>query len=122
VEALKGNRLSSLRGILEDKGDITSRQIFEYVDAGDELAAEIADGTARALAILCVNLVHTTGPELILFSGGMTAAGETLISRIRRFFDETVWNSRREHVKIAIAALGEDAGIVGTAALAREAG
>jgi glucokinase len=122
VEALKDGRSSSLQGLLADKGGITSRHVFEYVEAGDELAAEIADGTARALAILCVNLVHTTGPELILFSGGMTAAGEALISRIRRFFDELIWTSRREHVKIALAALGEDAGIVGTAALAREAG
>jgi glucokinase len=121
IEALQEGRPSSLQGIIEDKGGITSRHIFEYVEAGDELAAEIADGTARALGILCVNLVHTTGPELILFSGGMTAAGDALISRIRRFFDEFIWTSRREHVKIAVAALGEDAGIVGAAALAREA-
>jgi glucokinase len=121
IEALKEGRPSSLQGIMEDKGGITSRHIFEYVEAGDALAGEIADGTARALAILCVNLVHTTGPELILFSGGMTAAGDAIMSRIRRFFDEFIWTSRREHVRITVAALGEDAGIVGAAALAREA-
>jgi glucokinase len=84
------------------------------------LAKEITDLTARALAILCVNLVHTTGPELILFAGGMAAAGDALVGRVRYFFEQLIWTSRKERVRIALAHLQEDAGAVGAAALARD--
>jgi glucokinase len=122
MEALKAGKKSSLANVLTNRGKLTSRDVYEYLEAGDKLAKEIADGTAKALAILCVNLVHTTGPELILFTGGMTAAGEAIIGPIRKFFDELIWNSRKEHVRLALGSLGEDAGMYGAAALAREMG
>jgi glucokinase len=119
-EALNEGRKSSLEAVFAARGVLTSRDVYEYVEAGDDLAREIADGTARALAILCVNLAHTTSPQLILFTGGMAAAGEVMLSRIRHFFNEYIWSSRKEQVRIALGELWEDAGIVGNAALARD--
>lgn len=122
TEALREGRLSSLNAVLESRGAITSRDVYEHVAAGDELAREIADGTARALAILCINLLHTTGPELIAFAGGMIGAGDLLISGVQRFFDELIWSSKKERVRLVQATLGESAGMVGAAALAVDMG
>jgi len=118
-EAVEQGRKSSLKEILDKKGKITAKDVYEQVVAGDELAIEIAEGTAKALAITCVNMLHTTEPRRILFSGGMIAAGEVLLEAINRHFQQQVWTLKKEDVEIRFATLGGDTGIVGAAALAR---
>ena len=118
TEAIEGGAESSLKRVLEEKGKITSKDIYEHLATGDELAKEITDGTAKALAITCINMLHTTEPKRIVFAGGMIAAGDVLLSRIRDFFDEHIWTIKKESVEICFATLGEDAGIIGAAALA----
>jgi glucokinase len=53
-------------------------------------------------------------------AGGMIAAGNVLLERIRYFFKKHVWMLKAEEPQICFATLGEDAGIIGAAALARE--
>ena len=118
TEAIEGGAESSLKRVLDEKGKITSKDIYEHLATGDELAKEITDGTAKALAITCINMLHTTEPKRIVFAGGMIAAGDVLLSRIRDFFDEHIWTIKKESVEICFATLGEDAGIIGAAALA----
>ena len=84
-----------------------------------KLAKEITDGTAKALAITCINMLHTTEPRRIVFTGGMIAAGDALLNRIQHYFDEQIWTLKKEPVEICFATLGEDTGIIGAAALAK---
>jgi len=121
TEALEAGAESSLKKVLDEKGRITSKDIYKHLAAGDKLAKEITDGTAKALAITCINMLHTTEPERIVFAGGMIAAGDILLNAIRGFFDEQIWKMKKESVEICFATLGEDAGIIGAAALARHA-
>jgi len=119
TEAIQSGAKSSLKKVLDQKGKITSKDVYQHLASGDKLAKEITDGTAKALAITCINMLHATEPKRIVFAGGMIAAGEPLLSAIRRFFDEHVWTIKKEFVEICFATLGEDAGIIGAAALAR---
>ena len=119
TEAIEGGAESSLQKVLDEKGKITSKDIYEHLAAGDKLAKEITDGTAKALAITCINMLHTTEPKRIVFAGGMIAAGDVLLNRIQDFFDEHIWTLKKESVEICFATLGEDAGIIGAAALAQ---
>lgn len=120
TEALEGGAQSSLAKVLEQKGKITSKDVYEHLAAGDELAKEVTDGTAEALAITCINMLHCTEPQRIVFAGGMIAAGDLLLSRIRHFFNQHIWTIKKEDkVEICFATLGEDAGIIGAGALAR---
>ena len=121
TEAIEKGAESSLKKVLEEKGKITSKDIYEHLAAGDKLAKEITDGTAKALAITCINMLHTTEPKRIIFTGGMIAAGDALLNRIKYFFDEHIWTLKKETVEICFATLGEDTGIIGAAALARHA-
>ena len=118
-EAIEAGAESSLKKVLDKKGEITSKDIYEHLVAGDKLAKEITDGTAKALAITCINMLHTTEPKRIVFAGGMIAAGDVLLNRIKDFFNEHIWTLKKEYVEICFATLGEDAGIIGAAALAR---
>lgn len=120
TEAIKAGAESSLKKVLRKKGEITGRDIYEHLVAGDKLARQITDETAEAMAIVCVNMLHVTEPERIVFTGGMIAAGEVLLDRIRYFFAKHIWPLKKETVEICFATLGEDAGIIGAAALAKE--
>ena len=119
AEAVGDGFPSTLKEVLDKNGEITCKDVFEHSANGDPLARETTEETARALAVLCVNMLHTTEPKQIVFAGGMIAAGDALLSRIKHYFNENIWNLRKETVEICFATLGEDAGIVGAAALAK---
>jgi glucokinase len=120
AEAVQAGAESSLKKVLEEKGEISCKDVYEYLEKGDALAKKITDETANVLAILCINMLHTTEPKRIVFSGGMINAGDILLNRIKDYFDQQIWKLKKETVEICFAALGEDSGIIGAAALARE--
>ena len=120
AEAIQAGENSSLKKILDQKGEITSKDVYEHLKAGDKLAKKITDETAEALAVLCITILHTTEPQRIVFAGGMIAAGDILLDRIKHYFNEHIWHLKKETVEICFATLGEDAGIIGAAALAKQ--
>lgn len=121
TEAARAAKASRLTGLLKQQREITCKDVFEHAAQGDSLAKEIVDQTAKALAIICINMLHTTEPKRIVFAGGMIAAGAVLLDSIKKHFDDQIWTLKKEPVEIAFATLGEDAGIIGAAALARHA-
>jgi glucokinase len=120
AEAVEAGEKSTLKKILEKKTQITCKDVFDHLKAGDKLAKKITDQTAKALAVLCINALHATEPQRIVFAGGMIAAGDILLNRIKDYFNEQIWKLKKETVEICFATLGEDAGIIGAAALAKE--
>lgn len=120
TEAIEAGVQSSLKKVLEKRGEISCKDVYEHLASGDELARQIADETAKALALLCVNVLHGTEPKRIVFAGGMIAAGDILLNRIKDYFNEQIWSLKPETVEICFATLGEDAGIIGAAALGKQ--
>ena len=118
-EALATGTESSLSGIYKQKGKVSCKDVFEHAQSGDKLANDVVDSTCETLALLCINMLHTTEPLKFVFSGGMIAAGDMLIDRIKHFFDKHIWKLKKETVNICFATLGEDSGIIGAAALAK---
>ncbi len=120
AEALNAGEKSSLKKVLDENGQITCKDVYDHLKTGDKLAKKITDETAKALAILCINALHATEPQRIVFAGGMIAAGDILLNRIKDYFSEQIWKLKKETVEICFATLGEDAGIIGAAALAKQ--
>ena len=121
TEAIEAGAKSSLKAVLQKNGQITCKDVYDHLAKGDELAKKITDETAEVLAVLCVNALHCTEPERIVFAGGMIAAGKPLLDRIKYYFKQHIWKIKQEdNVEICFATLGEDAGIIGAAALAKE--
>ncbi len=121
TEEIEAGAFSSLQKVYKEKGEISCKDIFEHSARGDKIATRITDGTAKVLGLLCVNMLHTTGPQRIVFSGGMIAAGDMLLNRIQHYFRKFIWPMKEEPLEICFATLGEDSGIIGTAALALKA-
>ncbi|TFG47879.1 MAG: ROK family protein, partial [Candidatus Brocadiia bacterium] len=120
AQAIQNGEKSSLKNILDQKADISCKDVFDHAARGDKLAERIINETAHALALLCVNMLHVTEPQQFVFAGGMIAAGDILLKKIKHYFDREIWALKKESVEICFAQLGEDAGIIGAAALARQ--
>jgi glucokinase len=120
TNAVEAGEPSSLKQILDETGEITCKDVYQHLGQGDALAQRITDETHHALAVMCVNMLHVTDPARIVFTGGMIAAGEVLLKGIQTRFDQYMWTLRKETVEIVFASLGEDAGIIGAAALGRD--
>ena len=121
AEALDQGRTSRMQQTLRENGSLTCKDVFDHAKDGDELAMEVVDGTARALAQACVNLRHITEPQRVVFSGGMINAGDFLLDRIQRFYQDMMWTIKTESMEICLAQLGSEAGVIGAAGLALHA-
>jgi glucokinase len=82
---------------------------------GDALALYERIGTLLGVGI--ANLVNIFNPELVVVGGGVAAAGDLLLEPARRQVARQALRPQRDEVRIAPARLGEDAGLVGAAAL-----
>ena len=64
------------------------------------------------------DLVNSLAPEMILIGGGISRQGERILSPIREYVAEHCFGGRGGAVPIIAAAkLGNEAGIIGAAAL-----
>jgi glucokinase len=118
AEALQRNRgQSSLHRLAEA---LTARDVFEAAAAGDTLAQGLVKETAFYLAVGTVNTMHTLDPDMVVFGGGMTAAGEDFLERIRFHVRELAFPVCAERTQVCYAKLGSDAGFIGAAACGRQ--
>jgi glucokinase len=119
-EALEHDRSSTLHDALA-RNALTSRAIAEAAHAGDPLAARLMRETARYLAVGAVSLMHTIDPDIVLFGGGMIAAGPTFLDAIRQEIRAMAFPVPAATTRIEFAELGGDAGFIGAAGCARTA-
>lgn len=103
---------SLMRGI----EPLMAKDICECCANGDVLAQKCIDRAAKALGKACACIGCMFDPEVFLFGGGMSAAGELLLEPIRQTYREQVFPRLRE-TPIARATLGNDAGITGAVRL-----
>ena len=108
-----------LRPTILTKEDVTAKDVFDAVKAGDEIAKEIAVEFGRYLGYALANLAAVLDPAVIVIGGGVSKAGEVLLSYIREPFMERAFFANK-NVKFALATLGNDAGICGAAKLVLE--
>jgi glucokinase len=111
---------SSLHALLREQGGITSKDIFLAAAAGDALADKIVEDTAYYLAVGTTNMLHTIDPDMVVFAGGMIAAGEAFLERIRNHVRHLAFPVPAEKAQLRFAQLGGDAGFIGAAACGRQ--
>ena len=86
--------------------------------AGDPVAVEVFARIGALLGAGLTTLVNVFNPEVIVIGGGAAEAGELLLGPARRVIAERALPPARDQVRVAGAALGPDAGLLGAAALA----
>ena len=98
------------------EGEISAKTVFDGVKAGDEVAIEIAERFGNYLGKGLAMVACTVNPEVFVIGGGVSKAGEILLSFIKPSFEKYVFSPCKK-VEFALAKLGNDAGIYGAAAL-----
>jgi glucokinase len=111
---------SQLKTHPDKEAGLTARDIFDAAAAGDQLADKIVEDTAYYLAVGAMNMMHSIDPDMIVFAGGMIAAGPAFLERIRRFVKELAFPVPAQKTIVGYAHLGSDAGFIGAAGCGRQ--
>jgi glucokinase len=117
----KGETASALQQIYKENGKVTAKDVFDAAKANDELALEIVDYVTFHLGLALANLANGLNPEKIVIGGGVSKAGDILVKHVRTYFDRFAFPRVAEGATIAIATLGNDAGVIGGAWLVKQA-
>ncbi len=115
---IKSGRPTKIRELV--KGDlslITPEIISRAAKKNDALAIDCWRTTGRRIGVTLSGVVNLLNPEKIIIGGGLANAGEVLFKAIRDTVSERALPVSRSAVKIVKAKLGNDAGIIGAAAL-----
>ena len=99
---------------------LTAEKVGEAAAAGDAVATEALEETGRALGAGLANLVLTLDPDVIVIGGGVAAAGEPLLAPARDEMVRRCYCSGASRTRVVPAELGDTAGVVGAALLARD--
>jgi glucokinase len=110
-----------LRALLrdDDGSELNAKEVFDVAAAGDELAQIIVDDTAYYLALGACAVMATVDPQQIAFGGGMIAAGDSFLAKIKEYIGRYGLSYPASKVDVRYATLGSDAGFIGAAGCAR---
>jgi glucokinase len=81
--------------------------------AGDKAAMVTWEQMMKDLARGVVSLINTLDPELVLLAGGITSAGDALMTSLQSKLEQWEWRPGGVGVTLAIADLAEWAGAFG---------
>ena len=101
-----------------DPERITAKLVAEAASQGDVEAQEILAEAMNYLGIGMANLVNLFNPQLIVIGGGLTNIGEALFGPVRRTIDRRAFPVPAQAVRVVRAALGDNVGVLGAAAVA----
>lgn len=97
------------------------RTAFDGMRLGDKTAKAVVERYLNYLAEGIANIVNVFRPQAVLIGGGISAEGEALTLPLQKMVDTKILGrGRYAPVTIRTASLGNDAGLVGAAMLAKE--
>ncbi|MFI6577661.1 ROK family glucokinase [Nocardiopsis sp. NPDC050513] len=105
-----------------DAAQITGPLVSELASKGDRACVEILEEVGTWLGSGLANLAAAFDPELFIIGGGVSESGELLLGPARTAFERNLTGrGYRPAARVVPAALGNEAGLIGAAELAREA-
>lgn len=119
---LAAGRESRVAEWLGGSGRLTSSVLAQAVRQGDPLVTEIMGRAQWYLGLLTASVVNLIDPEVVVFGGGVVEAlGEEFLAPIgvtaRHYY---IQQAGADSIRIVPAKLGDHAGVLGAAVLARQ--
>jgi len=109
--------LESVDGVV---GNLTGPLITQAARDGDPTARELLAEIGHWLGLGIANLAAAFDPGMFVIGGGVSAAGDLLLTSARETFKrQLTGRGYRPEARIVAAQLGNDAGLIGAADLAR---
>lgn len=117
-EAVKGFRGAGIRRLASDVPEkITAEVVIQAAREGDEAATEIMGRVGDVLGLALVGCVNMLNPQAIVVGGGIGESCALVSEHAAARIQAEALAGRRD-VRVLPAELGNDAGLVGAAALA----
>ena len=102
-----------------DVDNITSKDVYDAAEQGDEVAKEIFDFTGTILGQQLADFIAFSAPEAIVLFGGLTKSGDWIKRPIEEAMNKNVLPLWKNKVKVLFSDLKEaDAAVLGASALA----
>jgi glucokinase len=108
---------SYVEGDLDKVNGFTS---FECAKKGDETAKKVVAQYIRFLGEGCLNFINIFRPDVIVLGGGLSGQKDALINPLKAYLENNGYGFGGSHspkVEVLVSSLGNDAGILGAAAL-----
>ena len=118
---IAAGRKSLVAKLVRQEGRLTSGVLARAVREGDPLTTEVIGRAQWYLGLLAASIVNLIDPELIVFGGGVVEAfGKEFLAPIRAIARQHyIQQAGAKRVRIVAAQLGDHAGVLGAAVLAR---
>ena len=107
---------SLLKNIEYDK--ITAKDVFDAAKSGDELAMKVVKEVGQYIGLAAAFISTVVDPDVFIIGGGVSKAGPILTDVIEGNFRIHAFHVSR-NIPFVLAKLGNDAGMVGAALLAK---
>ena len=115
--AAEENPDSALGQLLEAGEEVTGRAATVAALAGDEVAIGLIETIGRRLGAFASGLANVFEPDVIVFGGGVLAAGDLILGPVREEVQRRALKPMNR-TRIAQAELGPEAGMIGAATMA----
>ena len=116
MEKDKNSKMWELCG--GDLAKAGARTAFDAAKKGDKAGAEVVDTYIKYLACGVTNMINIFQPNVLSIGGGVCNEGDYLLKPLCAFVEKDQYTrDQAVKTKVCIAELGNDAGIVGAAAL-----
>ena len=103
-----------------DLQDLRSRHLRKAIRKGDKFVLKIMEESADYMGIAVGNLINLLSPEVVMLGGGIIEAlDETLMPRVIEVAQARALPGTARGIRIQATRLGDNAGIIGGAVLAR---
>jgi len=107
------------RSSLKSDPNLNARQVGDAALHGDALAISAYQRAGEYLGIGVASFLHAFDPSIVIFGGGVSQVGPLLFDSFHDSLRKRVFHPRYlENLKIEMAALGDDAGLLGARVLA----
>jgi glucokinase len=100
-----------------DRFALTPAIIAEEAQKGDAVALEVYEETGYYLGVCVANLINLFNTQMIVVGGGIAQAGDIILDPIRRTATACAIRSMSRICRIVPAELGDNAGVLGGAAM-----
>lgn len=124
AEKMKELSLKGVPSLLFDEekreGRLSARTSFNAMKRGDKYGKELVDTYVSYLADGITNMINIFQPKILCIGGGVSGEGNTLLAPLSALVDRDQYTrDNKSKTKLVIATLGNDAGIIGAAALGK---
>jgi len=99
--------------------NIDAKIIFDSAREGDKIANLAVNRLVKYLCIGIINIINFIDPEIIALGGGVAGAGQYLLDKVIKEVNANKYYEDLPISKIVLALLGNKAGIIGAAMIAK---